>query len=114
MDFQQLCETNEFGGDPRLYENLKNALLMGQTDEDEEMMKLFDVTVLVHLTSNLGNLNTLNIREKPNNRLYFTGFPDFDYVRQLNVMLHLWNKMQCFPVCFVQMQGFKDETISCV
>ena len=97
MNFMQLCDTNDFGGDPRLYEYLKEGLIQGQIEEDEEMAKLFDISVLVHLTSNIGNKNVsqkqgnnltllqpLGIREKPNGRLYFAGFPDFDYVRQVS------------------------------
>ena len=57
MNFLQLCETNEFGGDPRLYAMLKQGLLQGQTEEDEELAKLFDVSVLTHLTSKIGNKN---------------------------------------------------------
>ena len=29
-------------------------------------------------------------------------------------MLHVWNKEGFFPVTFVQMQGFTDETETCV
>ena len=57
MNFQQLCVTNEFGGDPRLYENLKQGLIQGQIEEDEELAKLFDISVLAHLTGNIGNKN---------------------------------------------------------
>ena len=78
------------------------------------MAKLFGVPVLKHLTSKIGNKNALGIREDAKGRLYFCGFPDFDCVRQLNTMLHLWHKMQLFPVNFVRMQGFKDETDSSV
>ena len=57
MTYQQLRDANEFGGDPRLYEKIKEGLIQGQIEEDEEMAKLFDISVLVHLTSNIGNKN---------------------------------------------------------
>ena len=54
MDFNQLCSTM-FGGDPRLYESLKQALLHGLAEQDEEMAKLFDSSVLAQLIGGIGN-----------------------------------------------------------
>ena len=56
MDFDQLNAT-EFGGDPRLYESLKQALLHGLAESDEEMSKLFDSSVLAQLIGSIGNKN---------------------------------------------------------
>ena len=33
---------------------------------------------------------------------------------QINIVLHVWNKVGFFPVNFVKMQGFTDDTDACV
>lgn len=51
-----------------------------------------------------------NLWEGPNGRLFYKGYPEGDFIRQLNIVMHIWNKVQFYPVNFVQMQGFTDET----
>ena len=38
------------------------------------------------------------------------GFPNGDYLRQLNMILHLWNQMEVFPVEFVTFDVFEHTT----
>ena len=99
--------------------------------KSEDLVKAFDPELLEHLTSGSLNFSSdsdseggssgppgkkddLNICEHTNGRLYFKGYPECDFLRQINIVLHMWNKVGYFPVNFVQMQGFTDETEICV
>ena len=52
MNFTQLCEVNQQGGDPRLYEAMR-LLMTGEAQQasNEDFQKAFDVKLLEHLTS---------------------------------------------------------------
>lgn len=97
----------------------------------EDFSKAFDAKLLEHLTIGLqmnssdsdgdgssggppGKSSDLNIHQWPDETLYFKGYPECDFLRQINIVMHVWNKEGYFPVNFVQMQGFTDETETCV
>lgn len=62
MNFKQLCEINDLGGDSRLYDILKQ-MFKNPNDEDEELTNLFTRPLLTHLTSRIGSKQPINIRE---------------------------------------------------
>lgn len=111
MTFSQLCATNQYGGDPRLY---KLLLILFYHDEDkhgdQDIQAAFDLDLLSKLTGKKESKCDMNIAENDEGRLYFKGYIDCDFIRQLNVVLHMWNKMCFFPVNFLPIQGFNDET----
>jgi len=61
-----------------------------------------------------GKTRLPNIKETNNGTLQFCGFPDCDYIRQITLVLHLWQKKGSFPVEFAPMQGFAEETDTCI
>lgn len=100
---------------------------LGQT---EDFLKAYDEKLLLHLTIGCqtyssdsegegssgppGKSDLLNIHEWENGGLYYKGYPECDFLRQINIVLHVWNKEGYYPVNFVQMQGFTDDTESSV
>ena len=41
---------------------------------------------------------------------YFVGMPSSDFVRQLTLVISLWEQEKCFPVKFLPLPGFQDLT----
>ena len=101
MSFQQLSTVNQQGGDPRLYEALR-LVLVGSVGQSEDLRKTFDANLLQHLTTgcqaasgsdsdgegssgpSAGKSDDLNIHEWEDSRLYFKGYPECDYLRQVS------------------------------
>ena len=42
------------------------------------------------------------------------GYPNFDFIRQINMILHLWEQMGRFPISFVPMVNMVDKTDECI
>ena len=121
--FQHLCSVNKFGGDPRLYETLR-CLVTGEdtnASNDEDFQKAFDSKLLQHLTSGCqaissdsdgegssgppGKSSELNIREAADGRLYFKGYPECDYLRQVSIHIFKnWRRYMTF--CFADQYCF--------
>ena len=83
-----------------------------------DRLKAFDPALLEHLTSGSLNFSSdsdseggssgppgkkddLNIAAHGDGHLYFKGYPECDFLRQINIVLHIWNKIGYFPVSFV-------------
>ena len=101
MNFTQLCDVNAQGGDPRLYEAIR-LLMTGEAQQalTEDFQKAFDDKLLMHLTSGsqasgsdsdgegssgpAGKSTELNIHETDDGVLFFKGYPECDFLRQVS------------------------------
>ena len=101
MSFSQLCQVNQQGGDPRIYDAMRQLMIGSQNHKPEDMLKAFDPELLDHLTSGSLNFSSdsdgegsssgppgkkeqINICEYEDGLLYFKGYPECDYLRQVS------------------------------
>ena len=52
----------------------------------------------------------MNLKQLDDGQIIFYGFPNGNYIRQFNLMLHLWVKRGAFPVEFVPYDVFEHTT----
>ena len=87
---------------------------------------IFDSELVRHFMAP-GRDGDVNICQSEDGQLYFKGYPECEFLRQvsvfhlfnlsliqINLVLHMWNEKGLFPVKFVKVEGFTDETDICI
>jgi len=61
-------------------------------------------------SSSSENPKLCNISIDPSNQKpYFKGYLDRDYIHQISVVMTMWNEAKAFPINFYPLEGFTEE-----